>query len=199
MNYVIFLLIKYFYKDLHHVIKHDSYATFRNSDDLTIINGINSCIEFRIGFYYRVANYFKNKSNIFSSYYKRKYLKLSSNYCITFFTEKTVGYGLRIGHIGNIIVHSKTIIGNYVTISQGVTIGKIHSGRKAGTPILEDKIYIGPNAVIVGNIRIGTDVIISGNSFVNFDVPPNSVVIGNPGVIHLKEMPTKEIICSLED
>lgn len=40
---------------------------------------------------------------------------------------------------------------------------------------------------MVGNITIGNDVMIAPGAYVNFDVPDNSVVIGNPGVIHQKE------------
>lgn len=40
------------------------------------------------------------------------------------------------------------------------------------------------NATICGNVKISENSIIAAGSFVNFDVPPNSLVIGNPGVIH---------------
>jgi serine acetyltransferase len=56
--------------------------------------------------------------------------------------------------------------------------------------IVGDNIYIGVNATIVGKVHIGNDVLIGPNSFVNFDVPDHSVVIGNPGVIHHKEHAT---------
>ena len=46
-----------------------------------------------------------------------------------------------------------------------------------------DEVWIGPNAVIVGNIKIGNNVLIAPNAYVNFDVPENSVVIGNPAQI----------------
>jgi serine O-acetyltransferase len=41
-------------------------------------------------------------------------------------------------------------------------------------------VWIGPNAVIVGKIKIGNNVLIAPNAYVNFDVPDNSIVIGNP-------------------
>lgn len=47
---------------------------------------------------------------------------------------------------------------------------------------------------MVVNITIGNDVMIAPNSFVNFDVPDHSVVVGNPGVIHYKENATEEYI-----
>ena len=55
-------------------------------------------------------------------------------------------------------------------------------------------VAIGINATVIGNIHIGDDVMIAPNSFVNFDVPDHSVVIGNPGVIHSKDDATKRYI-----
>ena len=52
-------------------------------------------------------------------------------------------------------------------------------GSRMGTPIIGDKVYIASGAVIVGKVKIGNNVLIAANSFVNFDVPDNSVVIGN--------------------
>ena len=46
-------------------------------------------------------------------------------------------------------------------------------------------LWIGTNAVIVGGIEIGDDVLIAPGAFVNVDVPSGSTVIGNPGVVHL--------------
>lgn len=54
--------------------------------------------------------------------------------------------------------------------------------------------FIGINSVIVGNVQIGDDVLIAPNSYVNFDVPDHSVVIGNPGIIHHKENATENYI-----
>ena len=42
---------------------------------------------------------------------------------------------------------------------------------------------MGANSIVVGGVRIGNNVLIAPGAFVNFDVPDNSVVIGNPGVI----------------
>lgn len=51
--------------------------------------------------------------------------------------------------------------------------------QKMLTPIIGDEVYIGPNAVIVGGIKIGDNVLISSNSFVNRDIPDNYRVIRN--------------------
>ena len=46
-----------------------------------------------------------------------------------------------------------------------------------------DDVRIGSNAVVVGKIIIGNDVLIAPNAYVNFNVPSHSIVIGNPGKI----------------
>jgi serine O-acetyltransferase len=55
-------------------------------------------------------------------------------------------------------------------------------------------VWIGTGAVLVGNIQVGPNVMIAPNAFVNFDVPPHSIVIGNPGKIISKQNPTKNYI-----
>ena len=56
------------------------------------------------------------------------------------------------------------------------------------------KSGFGANAVIVGKINIGNNVLIAPNSYVNFDVPDNSIVIGNPGKIIHKDNATEGYI-----
>ena len=51
------------------------------------------------------------------------------------------------------------------------------------------------NSTIVGNVKIGNNVLIAPGAFVNFDVPDNSIVIGNPGkIIEREESPTSKYI-----
>jgi serine O-acetyltransferase len=68
-----------------------------------------------------------------------------------------------------------------------VTIGQTNRGKNKGTPTIGNKVWIGTNAVIVGNIRIGDNVMIAPNAFVNISVPSNSLVIGNPASILHRE------------
>jgi len=97
---------------------------------------------------------------------------------------KNIGKGLRLIHPWGITVNSNSIIGDNVTIYKGVTIGGIDEGKKKGCPNIGDNVTLYTNAVVCGNIRIGNNCIIASNSFVNFDVPNNSIVIGNPGIVH---------------
>ena len=94
-----------------------------------------------------------------------------------------IGEEFYIGHCGRIIINPKAVIGKNVNISTGCTIGQENRGKRMGAPVISDNVWIGTNAVIVGAVHIGTDVLIAPNSYVNCDVPEHSIVLGNPCVI----------------
>lgn len=87
--------------------------------------------------------------------------------------------GFRIVHFGNIVINPEAFIGKNFNIANGVTIGNA-SGRKKGVPTIGDNVYISANAVVVGGIVIGNNVLIGPNTFVNIDVPDGAIAIGNP-------------------
>lgn len=64
-----------------------------------------------------------------------------------------------------------------------MTIGQENRGKRKGTPVIGNEVWIGINATIVGAVKIGDDVLIAPNSYVNCDVPSHSVVYGNPCII----------------
>lgn len=99
-----------------------------------------------------------------------------------------------LGHPYNITVGSGVVIGDCCSLHKGCTIGSENRGKRCGAPVLGNRVYVGINATIIGNIKIGNDVMIAPNSFVNFDVPDHSVVLGNPGTIHHKENATEGYI-----
>lgn len=106
----------------------------------------------------------------------------------------TIGKGFYIGHFGTIIVSTQAVIGDNCNISPGVVIGATRRGENRGAPLIGDLVWIGSNAVIVGKIKIGSNVLIAPGAYVNFDVPDNSIVIGNPGVIKQAHDATKGYI-----
>jgi serine O-acetyltransferase len=93
-----------------------------------------------------------------------------------------IGPGLHINHFGTITINPEARLGSNINLAPGVTIG-VSYGRKAGVPVVHDRVWIGANAVIVGGITIGEGAMIAPGAFVNFDVLPNSVVLGNPGKV----------------
>ncbi len=91
-----------------------------------------------------------------------------------------IGKGLYLGHPYNISVSEFAEIGENCNLSKGVTIGAENRGKRAGAPKLGNRVWVGTNAVVVGKITIGDNVMIAPNTFVNRDVPSDSIVIGNP-------------------
>lgn len=120
--------------------------------------------------------------------------RISKKYGIESSTSAKIGRGLYLGHPYNITVAGEAELGNNVNLHKGCTIGRENRGKRVGAPKIGNNVYIGINAVVVGNIRVGNDVLIAPNSYVNFDIPDHSIVIGNPAVVHIKEGATKDYV-----
>lgn len=120
--------------------------------------------------------------------------RLSRKYGIEVSPTARIGKGIYLGHPYNITIGKDAVLGENVNLNKGCTIGNIIAGKRAGSPIIGNCVFIGVNATVVGGITIGDDVLIAPNAFVNFDVPAHSVVIGNPGQIHPKQNATAEYI-----
>lgn len=142
----------------------------------------------------KANNSYQKKSTILKKYYLFKLRKYEKKFHFQISPSAKIGYGLYIGHTGRVIINPKTIIGNNCNIGTGVTIGQENRGIRKGAPIIGDKVWIGNNSTIVGKISIGNNVLIAPNSFVNFNVPDNSVVLGNPGKIIYDENATSNYI-----
>ena len=96
-----------------------------------------------------------------------------------------IGPGFLIGHVGGIVIGSKTKIGKNCDIRQNVTTGGNFSktGSNGQTqPIIKDNVSISVGACILGPITVGENSIIGANSVVTRDIPKNSIVSGIPAV-----------------
>lgn len=105
-----------------------------------------------------------------------------------------IGGGIYIGHAYNITINPRATIGSNCNIHKGVVIGQCNRGARKGTPTIGNRVWIGINSAIVGNITIGDDVLIAPCSFVNVDVPSHSVVFGNPCIIKHRDNATQNYI-----
>lgn len=96
-------------------------------------------------------------------------------YGFQIYPETQIGEGLYLGHWGLLAINPKVIIGKNCNIAQGVSIAQANRGKFIGTPVIGDEVWIGPNAVIVGGITIGNNVLIAPNVYLAEDVPDNSL------------------------
>ena len=165
----------------------DYYFTGKRKD--SVLNFLKNIIfrhNLRFLYWLRKAEKGSRLGKIFCYLYSRRYgLEVSP--------EAKIGRGLYLGHPYNITVGSNVILGDNVSLHKGCAIGST-SGEKYGSPIIGNNVWIGINAIVVGKIQIGDDVLIAPGAYINFDVPPHSVVLGNPGIIHRKANATKDYI-----
>lgn len=87
------------------------------------------------------------------------------------------GRDIHMPHPYGIIIHSHTIIGHHVTIMQQVTLGGSRLGINEA-PIIEDHVYIGAGAKVLGNVRIGHHAVVGANAVVTRDVSAGATVVG---------------------
>jgi len=95
----------------------------------------------------------------------------------------TIGNGLFIDHGMGVVIGETTIIGDNVTMYQGVTLGGTGKEKGKRHPTIGNNVVIGAGAKILGNINIGDNSYIGSNAVVIKDVPANSTVVGVPGRI----------------
>ena len=129
-------------------------------------------------------------------FYMLRLMHLSHKTQIQIPARTRIGEGFYISHFGRVIIHPDAVLGKNINVGTGVTIGIENRGKRKGVPEISDNCWIGANAVVVGNVKIGRDVLIAPLTYVNFDVPDHSVVIGNPGRIIPKENATEEYVCN---
>lgn len=94
-----------------------------------------------------------------------------------------IAEGLKFFHHGCIIIAQSAKIGKNASIHQGVTIGRVFAGAKAGVPAIGDNVVIFAGAKLLGNIKVGDGAVIGANAVVVNDVPANAVVAGIPAKV----------------
>lgn len=95
----------------------------------------------------------------------------------------TIGKGLFIDHGSGVIIGETTVIGDNVTLYQGVTLGGTGKEQGKRHPTIEDNVMVSAGAKILGSFTIGENSKIGAGSVVLEEVPPNCTVVGVPGRI----------------
>ena len=147
-----------------------TFAVFIKYFYIQILPGAKFSVIFRCCQYYRK----RNRLLFYFFFLWLRRLKFKYGFDISYRT--TIGKGLYIGHFGGIVIHGDTEIGEYCNLSQGMTIGVLARGKKAGVPKIGNRVFMGPNSVILGGITVGNDVLIGSNAVVTFDVADKAVV-----------------------
>lgn len=142
---------------------------------------------FRFTYYLRKVAYYSTKKRsigVFAYIYNRIQLNhYRFRYGFEISPTTRIGPGLYLAHFGGVVISPQAALGANVNVAQGATIGAASRGSRIGAPTLEDRVWVGANAIIVGKVTIGHDALIAPGAYVNFDVPSMAVVLGNPGQV----------------
>lgn len=137
---------------------------------------------FRYTFWMRTAGFLGRIVFLKVLYYIARYQRhrLEMKYGISIPHTTQIGPGLFIGHSGGIVVNGRASIGRNCNLSHGVTIGQMNRGKFKGYPSIGHSVFIGPGAVIIGSVSVGSNAAIGANAVVVHHVSDNEVVVGNP-------------------
>ncbi len=136
---------------------------------------------FRVMLSYRKAHKLYEKGHYFRA--RRISQRAARRTGIEIHPGAVIGKGFFIDHGSGVIIGETAIIGDNVTLYQGVTLGG--TGKETGKrhPTLKDNVMVSAGAKILGSFTIGENSKIGAGSVVLKEVPPNCTVVGVPGRI----------------
>jgi serine O-acetyltransferase len=172
---------------LWQTLRADVYRYRGRSDWQAFLSAFLHDPGFRFTYYLRKVRFYSERRRtwgILGYVYNRLFLNhYRFRYGFDISPNTSIGPGFYLGHFGGVVISPYANLGSNVNIAQGVTIGAESRGRRVGAPTLEDRVWVGPHAIIVGKITVGTEAMIGPGAYVNFDVPAKAVVLGNPGKV----------------
>ena len=136
---------------------------------------------FKVMLHYRLAHkLYNHKMYFLARYVSQRGVRKTG---IEIHPGATIGEGLFIDHGNGVIIGETTIIGNNVTLYQGVTLGGTGKEHGKRHPTICDNVMISAGAKVLGSFTVGENSKIGAGSVVLEEVPPNCTVVGVPGRI----------------
>lgn len=130
---------------------------------------------------HRIAHYFFRKKWFFLARFTSQISRFFTG--IEIHPGAVIGRRFFIDHGMGVVIGETCLIGNDVTLYQGVTLGGTGKERGKRHPTLEDNVLVATGAKVLGSIVIGENSKVGAGSVVLKNVPPNSTVVGIPGKV----------------
>lgn len=134
---------------------------------------------FKIMLYYRMAHKLYLKHHYFlARWVSQRGVRKTG---IEIHPGAQIGKGFFIDHGNGVIIGETTVIGDNVTLYQGVTLGGTGKEHGKRHPTIGNNVMISTGAKVLGSFKIGDNSKIGAGSVVLEEVPPGSTVVGVPG------------------
>jgi serine O-acetyltransferase len=128
---------------------------------------------------YRIAHrLYRDKHYFLARWYSQRTARKTG---IEIHPGATIGKGLFIDHGTGVVIGETAIVGDNVTLYQGVTLGGTGKEHGKRHPTIGNNVMISAGAKVLGSFTIGENSKIGAGSVVLSEVPPNSTVVGVPG------------------
>lgn len=134
---------------------------------------------FKVMLHYRIAHRLYEKGHFFWARWVSQ--RAARKTGIEIHPGAKIGKGLFIDHGNGVIIGETTVIGDNVTLYQGVTLGGTGKEHGKRHPTIGNNVMISAGAKVLGSFTIGDNSKIGAGSVVLSEVPPNSTVVGVPG------------------
>lgn len=136
---------------------------------------------FKAIIYYRIAHkLYEGKHYFWARWVSQKGARKTG---IEIHPGARIGKGLFIDHGNGVIIGETAIVGDNVTLYQGVTLGGTGKEHGKRHPTLCNNVMVSAGAKVLGSFTIGENSKIGAGSVVLEEVPPNSTVVGVPGCV----------------
>ncbi len=149
---------------------------------------------FKVMLYYRTAHkMYLKKHYFFARWISQRAARKTG---IEIHPGAQIGKGFFIDHGNGVIIGETTVIGDNVTLYQGVTLGGTGKEQGKRHPTIGNNVMISTGAKVLGSFKIGDNSKIGAGSVVLKEVPPNSTVVGVPGRVvkrDNKALPQEEL------
>lgn len=164
-------IIRYIKEEMEVIKERD--AAIKSSLEIFLYPSFKAILRHRLA-----HKLYKSKHYLLARWYSQRTVRKTG---IEIHPGATIGKGLFIDHGHGVVIGETAVVGDNVTIYQGVTLGGTGKEKGKRHPTIGNNVMISAGAKILGSFTIGENSKIGAGSVVLSEVPPNSTVVGVPG------------------